>query len=187
DKALLAGIVKSAQSRKAELDYGPRLAGALVAMDAKDYKAAGELFDAAIDADPKRAAEVVKTWGVSLLRAEQNDDAAKVFQRGLDEGLAGAKDPASMHYWLAFALEMAGKTEQAMKVAREGAKLAPSDAGMQFRVAWVQYHAKQYGPAKNAYLALVKKLEADDKLREVGAVRSQLRQARLILSNIAVF
>jgi tetratricopeptide (TPR) repeat protein len=186
DKALLGEIAKRAQMRKAELDFGWRLAGALLAMEAKEYKTAGELFDAAIDADPEKTADVVQTWGVSLLRAEQNADAVKVFQRGVDDGLASPEEPSVMHYWLALALESAGKTEEALKVARAGAKLAPADAGMQFRPAWVQYHAKQYAAAKTAYEGLVKKFEADAKLREVPSVRSQLRQARLILSNIAV-
>jgi len=186
DTALLKAIVKSAQARKAELDYGWRLAGALVAMDAKEYAAAGELFEAAIDADPTKTAEVTRTWGVSLLRAEQHAEAAKVFQRGVDEKLAPREDPASMHYWLAFALELSGKTDEALKVAKAGAALAPADPQMQFRVAWVQYHAKQYDAAETAYRALIKKFEEDDKLREHPAVRAQLRQARLVLSNIAV-
>jgi Tfp pilus assembly protein PilF len=57
---------------------------------------------------------------------------------------------------------------------------------MQFRPAWVQYHAKQYAAAKTAYEGLIKKFEDDAKLREAPSVRAQLRQARLILSNIAV-
>ena len=166
DKAQLAAIVKFAQAHQAELDYGPRLAGELVAMDAKDYKAAGELFDAAIDADPKKAADIVRTWGVSLLRGEQNAEAAKVFQRGLDERLTMPRRPRRHALLAGLCLELAGKTEEAMKVAREGEKLAPSDPGMQFRVAWIQYHAKQYPVAKKAYLDLVKKFEGDDKLRE---------------------
>ncbi len=186
NKALLSAIVKSAQARKGELDFGWRLAGALLAMEAKEYKAAGDLFDAAIDADPAKAAEVVRTWGVSLLRAEQNAEAVKVFRRGVDERLASLRDPAGMHYWLAFALELSGKTDEALKVAREGISLAPNDAPIQFRVAWVQYHAKQYAAAKTAYESLAKKFEADAKLRELPSVRSQVRQARLALSNIAV-
>ncbi len=186
DKDLLLAVVKSAQTRKGELDFGWRLAGALVAMDAKDYKAAGDLFDAATDADPSKTAEIVQTWGVALLRADQMAEAVKVFQRGIDERLAPAEDPAEMHYWLAFALELAGKTDEAMKVVREGVSLAPNDAPMQFRAAWVHYHAKKYGEAKTAYQSLIKKFEADARLRELPSVRSQLRQARLILSNIAV-
>jgi Tfp pilus assembly protein PilF len=50
----------------------------------------------------------------------------------------------------------------------------------------VQYHAKKYPEAKAAYESLIKKFEADDKLRELPSVRSQVRQARLALSNLAV-
>lgn len=185
-KDLLAAIVKSAQVRKGELDFGWRLAGALVAMEAKDYKAAADLFEATIDADPTKTAEIVESWGVALLRADQTAEAVKVFRRGVDERLAPTEAPAEMHYWLAFALELAGKTDEALKVARDGIKLAPNDAPMQFRVAWVHYHAKKYAEAKTAYEALLRKFEADARLRELPSVRSQLRQARLILSNIAV-
>jgi Tfp pilus assembly protein PilF len=186
DPPLVAALVKAAQARKDSLEFGEHLAAAILAMEAKDHRTAGAFFDAAIDARAESAADVLQTWGVSLLRADRWAEAGAVFQRGIDEGLSEKDDPSMLHYWLSFAQEMAGQTEAALATAKAGIALAPADPRILARVPWIQYHGKQYDAAKAGYAALIKKFESDPKLRESPAAISQVRQARLSLSNIAV-
>jgi tetratricopeptide (TPR) repeat protein len=84
------------------------------------------------------------------------------------------------------ALESDGKTEEALKAAQKAVSKAKADPRMHARVAWVHYHAKRYAEAKKGYQALIKRFEGDDPKLQEESVRSQVRQSRLILSNIAV-
>jgi tetratricopeptide (TPR) repeat protein len=186
DKALTGAILKAAEASKAKLDYGGHLAAALLAMENKDYKLGSEFFAAAIEAKPDAAAEASLTWGVALLQGEQSAEAVKVLQRGVDDELLPAERP-EFHYWLAMALEMAGKTEEALKAARHAVSKAPADPRMHARVAWVLYHAKRYDEAKSVYTTLIKKFNRDEPTQPLSQSLAQVRQARLILSNIAVF
>jgi tetratricopeptide (TPR) repeat protein len=108
------------------------------------------------------------------------------------------------YFYLAGALEMAGRTDEAISAARKAADLAGArdaafaprgdgpearDAaalreGPQFcgRVAWVLYHAKRLDEAAKAYAGLIAKFDND---YDSGEIRQTLREARLALSNIA--
>jgi Tfp pilus assembly protein PilF len=140
------------------------------------------LFEAAVRAKPDQKSEVLLTWGVGLLTAEQNAAASKVFRRGKEEKALPADNP-SFEYYLAGSLELEGKTDEALAVAREA--LAKKDDSPRFlsRVAWIQYHAGHYGEARKTYQELIDRFdtEADeDDDREV------LRESRLALSNLDV-
>ena len=92
DAPLLASLLAAARRkfkrrRPTNLDYGLRLAVALLAMEAKQYAAAAEFFELAIAARPKQAGELLLAWGLGLLVDDRAADAAKVFQRGIDEKL----------------------------------------------------------------------------------------------------
>jgi tetratricopeptide (TPR) repeat protein len=180
--ALLDTAEKKLKSDEAKLPYAQRLAAALLALDAKRYDDAGALFEAAVRAKPDQKSEVLLTWGVGLLTAEQNAAASKVFRRGKEEKALPADNP-SFEYYLAGSLELEGKTDEALAVAREA--LAKKDDSPRFlsRVAWIQYHAGHYGEARKTYQELIDRFdtEADeDDDREV------LRESRLALSNLDV-
>jgi tetratricopeptide (TPR) repeat protein len=164
------------------LKYGDRLALALLALEAKRYDVANQFFELALKVKRDEPAELLLTWGLGLLVAEQYADAAKVFQRGIDEKALGADNPG-FHYYLAGALEMAGKTEEALTVARDAARMAPTSARMHSRVGWVLYHAKRYDEALANYQELINQFDSQ---RQSDEARSALRDARLVLSNICV-
>ncbi len=187
DADTLKGVLAAAQKQLADepdkLSFGGRLAAALVAMELKDFAAAGTMFDAAIKADAGKAPAVIATWGLALFAANQYAEAAKVFQRGLDEKLVG-DEPSASYFYLSGALEMNGQTDEALTAARKAAELQNESPRFQSRLGWILYHAKRYDAARQAYQALVDRF---DKTYDSPEVRDVMRDARLVLSNIAVF
>ncbi len=186
DAALTKAILETAKRQlaadSAQLGYGPSLAAALVAVELKDFATANTLFDLALKAEPAKAKEVLVTWGLELFMANQYDEAIKIFQRGLDEKVLPDTNPA-LYFYLAGALEMSGRTDEALDAARKAAEVQKDSARFQSRAAWIQYHAKRYDASRQGYLALVEKF---DKNHESPEVREAMRDARLVLSNLCV-
>jgi len=162
--------------------YGVPLAVALVAMANQDYASAAELFDRAIAARPDKAGAIFQRWGMGLLAADRPADAAKVFHRGAEQKVKGVEDP-SLYFYLAAALELDGRTDEALAAARKAAAQKPDSARIAGRPAWVLYHARRYEDARKAYAELLDKFDAEHSSLEV---REVLREARLILSHICV-
>jgi tetratricopeptide (TPR) repeat protein len=126
----------------------------------------------------------------------------KVFKRAIDQKALPAEDP-TFPFYLAGALEMAGQTEPALIAARKAAELAkkraagPKSSGKGkdvkeakeelprylARAAWVLYHAKRYDEAIQGYREVVEKYRKD---YTSGEIRKTVREARLVLSNLAV-
>ncbi len=131
-------------------------------------------------ADPKAAPDLLTAWGLALVLEEEYADAAGVFQRGIDEKLAG-DDDSTLYFHLSGALEMQGKTDEALTAAKKAAEKHPDDARFAGRPAWILYHAKHYDDARKAYEEFIQKFDDDYSSAEV---RQSLRKARSILSNI---
>lgn len=181
----LLDLAEKNHSAAKPADFGPLLAAASLAADRKEFDRAGKLYDLAIKANPKQKSDLLLTWGLTLLAADKNGQAVKVLQRGLDEGGLPADQPPAFDYYLSEALEMTGKTDQALKLATAmaGKKSAASDVRFLSRPAWVLYHAKRYDEAYRTYKDLIDKHDADFSSEEN---REALRDARSVLSNICV-
>lgn len=202
DSQWVQNLLETARNRlKADPDslpYGARMAVAMLAAEAGQYDAAGEFYDLAIQARPEQTARIVLGWGLELLLKEQYDRAAAVFRRGIEQKALPAEDP-TLHFYLAGALEMAGRTEEALAAARKAAELAaigrpgadgakPARPHQEYprclsRVGWVLYHSKRYDEAAKVYKELIQKFGSDYRSDQV---RQVVREARLVLSNIAV-
>lgn len=181
-KALIEAGRKQYQADPARFDFNVRLAAALVAANAKQFDAAGEFFNLALQAKPERSAETLLTWGLALLMAEKSAQAAEVFQRGLEQKLKPAERPV-FYYYLAGALEWAGKTDQALAAARKAAELKSGDPRFLGRAAWILYHAKRYPEASKAYAEVIEKFGPN---QESTDARQAVREARLVMSNLCV-
>jgi tetratricopeptide (TPR) repeat protein len=119
DAELARGVIEAARKRLGEgktLPYETALAAALLAIDAKQYDDAAALFEAAIKAKPDQTAKVLLSWGLELVVAEQHARAVEVFRRGIEAKLL--PDEPTFQYYLAGALEMAGRTDEALAAAR---------------------------------------------------------------------
>ena len=127
-------------------------------------------------------AEVLMVWGVGLMMGDRAVEAAKVFQRGIDEKVLPDDNPA-FYFYLAGALAMAGRHDEALAAARTAAEKGKDSARFCGRPAWVLYVAKRYGEAIKAYRKLIDEFDADYASTET---RDVLREARMALSNLAV-
>ena len=185
DEKLTASLIEQASRDYAaanEKDYDTLRAAAMIAAEAKRWKDAETLFNLAIKAQPKAAGDLLLVWGLALFLDEKYDESIKVFQRGLDNEDA-AELKASFNYYLAGALEMAGKTEDALTAAKKAVEQQPKNPSMASRPAWILYHAKRNDDALKGYQAVLDAWD-DDFSTEGG--RDVIREARSAMSNIYV-
>ena len=186
DAELTAAIVAAAREKhKADADslgFGPRLAVALLALEAERFDDAAEFFERAMKVNQESAKELYRTWGVGLLAKQRYDDAAGVLKRAIDERAVATDDP-TLHYYLSGALVLCGKSDEALAIAEHAASLNSRSPLIAGRVAWILYHAKRYDEAVAAYRELVRRFD-EDELSDLG--RQELHNARMVLSTIAV-
>ncbi len=180
-EALFIAGRKAAAAAQPEDGPPTALAVGLVALTAKKYSVAAEFLELALLHDPKSGPAVYLAWGLGLLGDDQYADAVKVFRRAVDENVT--PDNPAFHTYLALSLEFNGKTEEALKVAREAEEIGEGALRFASRIPWILYHAKRYQTAADAYLELIKKFDDDHKSDDD---RELMREARLALSNIYV-
>jgi len=181
--ALLAASAKIEKKSPSDLPQGARVALAMMLLEAKRFDESGKYFKLALATQPKNAAELLFSWGLGLLNADQHAAAAEVFERGLNDKALPNDNPL-FHTYLALSLEMAGKTEEALKVARSAAQMAGGkNARLESRVCWILYHAKRYSDGREAYEKLLTRFDSDFSNEDTRRV---MREARLSLSNIHV-
>ncbi len=136
DKSVVKNLVALAKKRQKEAGDKPNgdeaLAVALLAVGAEMYDAAEEQFAAAAAADEERRPAVVESWGLQMFLAQQYDRAAKVFQKAIDDKVA-PRFNMDFYYYLAAALEFAGRTEEGLLAARQAAQ--EKDASPRYTVA----------------------------------------------------
>ncbi len=186
DAAMMTALVETAE-KAYEADpkqFGPgrSLAMALVARQAKKYDASAKFFDRAVRLAPDRSAQLLLNWGLGSLLNERYAEAAVVFRRGAEEK-GKNEQKAIFYFYLASALAMDDQTEAALAAARKAVELQPGVARYHGRVGWVYYHAQQLGEADKAYRELVGRFGSQYGSTET---RRAIREARLVLSNIAV-
>ena len=181
--AALFVLARKSHSAATAADYSALLGAAMLASQRKQFEVEGEFYNLAIRAAPKeKAGELLLTWGLDLSVADKHDEAARVFHRGVEEGGLPADRPA-FEYYLAGELEMAGKTDAALEVARKMAVNHPHlEARYAVRAGWILYHAKRYDEAYRNYLDLLAQHDGDFSSDEN---RDALREVRSVLSNIS--
>lgn len=179
----LLRLVKMRQKDAGDkIDAPEALAMGLLAIEAKRYDDADEQLAVAAAADEQRRAAIMENWGLQMFIGSEYERAAKVFQRAIDEKVAPRFD-GDFYYYLAAALEYGGHTEAALAAAQNAADAEKDSPRYAARYAWVLYHAKRYDEAEQAYLKLLKQYDED---HSSDAVRDVVREARMILSNIAI-
>ncbi len=172
----------AARLKKKELTFGGNLAAAQLALGASEWDHAQTFYNAAIAAKPDASAELILVWGLGLTLKEQYDRAVVVFQQGIDARALPPENPA-FYFYMAGALELAGRTDDAVNAAREAVRRAENNPRLQSRLAWILYHANRYEEATIEYKKLIERF---DDIRGSDEIRDSLREARLVLSNIAV-
>ena len=188
DLAALDGLVAEADERLADKGadgpIGSRLALAVMALDAEEYDLAGRFFESAltIEKDKERRGEIYGLWAIQDIVAERYAEASRLLRRAIDEQVAERDNP-TFHYYLATSLAMEDKIDEALKVAREALAEVDDSPRVEGRLPWILYHGKRYAEAEREYRKLVAKYADDYRSDEV---RSAVREARLVLSNLSV-
>jgi tetratricopeptide (TPR) repeat protein len=127
------------------------------------------------------AAERILDWGLSMFLAEQYEAAGEAFQLAIERS-ASDDDRLQVEYYQCAALEMAGRTEDALAVARKLAEAKPTSAEFAAREAWILMHADRSAEAIAAY----EKLIADFDHSKDDITRHVLQEARIALSTLYV-
>ena len=185
DKQLLGELVEAAREvTKEDVGNWPEgitLAVALLALSAEQLEVADTFFELSLKPEDPADEAVLLTWGLELFMAEEYERAAAVFQRAVDEKIAD--ENPDFYFYMAGALEMAGKTDEALKAARRAAELKPDSSQFESRIPWILYHAGRYDQAQAAYLELIEKL---DENHSSPGVRDTMRSSRMVLSTLCI-
>ncbi len=183
---LIKALIETARERhKAEpekIDFGTSLAVALLAVESEQFDAADEFFRLALRAKPDRATELLLVWGTALRIEGRPAEAAKVFQRAIDEN-ALPKDNPMFYFYLAGVLAEDDRIDEALAAAQKAAEIKPDSSRYHGAVARILYYAKRRNETTKAYRRLIDKFDYDYESHENRMV---MRDARLALSNLCV-
>ncbi len=156
---------------------------AWLAFQREQYDVGQELFDFALaSADEEAKARFMLNWGLELLLAKQYEQAATVFQQAFDEKVVGDRGDV-WSFYLIRGLALSKKTARALKVAAKAATEHADSPRIQAQAGWVLYYAKRYAEAEKRYVEFIEKF---DDQHESPEIRDEMRDARLILSNLCV-
>ena len=176
DEELVESLVKLAREKFAEAkpeNHDALQAAGLVALGGQVVRCGRRAIGTGDQGQARRQGRGLLVWGLELFLAEKFAEAAEVFQRGIDEKALPESNPA-FYFYLAGALAMDGKTDEALAAARTAAEKKPDDPRFESRVAWIYYHAKRYDEAAKHYRELMRKYDSElTTSPEVRTVRSR--------------
>jgi tetratricopeptide (TPR) repeat protein len=186
DPALVAELAQAARKRLQQkpesLSYGARTAIALLALESEQFPLAAEFFQHALEARPDRAGHLLLLWGLGLLVGQRTAEAAKVFQRGLEDQSLSDRH-ALFHFYLAGALAAQEDHQQALPHIQAAVKLRPEMPRFQSRLGLVLMQLRRYDEAAAVYRKLLDRFGDDYSSSET---REAVREARMALSHLAV-
>jgi len=180
---LIAKVRKRIKEGGDSLGSDVPLGVAWVAFQREQYDVGQEFFDVALtSAEEESKARLLLNWGLELLLAKQYEQATQVFQRAFDDKVVGDRGDL-WSFYLIRGLALSRKTAKALEVAARAAAEHADSPRIQAQEGWVLYYAERYAEAEERYVTFVKKFDDQHDSQEV---RDQMRDARLILSNLCV-
>lgn len=164
------------------LSLNEQIAVARLLQDAKQGEAAWTWLETALpELDNQEKARLLMQFGVKSFRDDQEEVAEKALRAAIKLGLP--KSQTSLFYfYLATVLEMQGKTNDALRIAKRAALLDESSALLRSRIPWILYHADRTEDAVNEYESLLEKFASDYDNQQT---RQVVRDAKRLLSSIA--
>lgn len=153
---------------------------AVLAERSERIDTAVDFYKLALGANPSQAGSVYRLYGQMLMEAERYAESAKVYGEAVENPLLQGPRPDNL-LRMALALELSGQTDEALKTIattkQEVARIAPNGHPfVEFREAWIYYHARRYEEATKFYEAFLEKFPNE----------SLARQAKFSLSAIYV-
>ena len=116
-------------------------------MEAKQYDTAAEFFDLAMAAAPKQAGELALLWGIELLASDQAPARRPRSSNAASTRNCCRRDDPSFYFYLADALAMCNRPDEALAAARKAAEMKKDSARYCSHAPLVLYHAKRYDEA----------------------------------------
>lgn len=123
--------------------------------------------------------KVYREYGTYLTDHKEYAAAAEVFREG-------ANHPAFQQarwvflYFLSYALEFDGKTDEALQTIREARLSQPDNPQLHFQHAWIHYHAEQWDQAETLLKEIIEAYRHDSEQQEL------VRKSQFSLSNLYV-
>lgn len=183
EQELLAAAIEQAK-REAAAAVNARnqreaVAAALFAVRVKDKNSVRQLLAAALRGTDISPSKVRETVGLELFMYDQYALAGEVFRAAIDD--EDVKEKPRFYFYLSGALEIDGRTDEALVAAEKVAKLRDDLPSFRIRPAWVLYHAKRYEEARRRYQSLLSTYDANQTSPDA---RETARDIRYVLSNI---
>src|SRR5690606_20543652 len=151
DRGLVQKIIDRARQEHrdvpAALAEGQLHAVALLALADKQFSVAEEFFKLALAAPQPARSQVLLSWAMGMLAADEYARAAAAFQRMRDAGEKVGSD-GTLDFYLAGALALEGKADESLTAIRRALAAEPDNAAYEARLGWVLYHAKRYPEAE---------------------------------------
>jgi tetratricopeptide (TPR) repeat protein len=165
-----------------KLPNGSEMAMSLLAAEAEDAESAEKYMNAALAKPGVARGQFAVNYAFKMFQLEEPARAAAAFQRAIDDKLLPDR-VGELNFYLSGALTLDKKFDQAREAAEQAARLDPNSPRFAGRVGWVLYQAERIDEAEKAYLELLEKYDGNHQSLEI---RESVRDARMILSTIAV-
>lgn len=155
----------------------------------KLYQISGDFERAAtwIEQAGKRAKrdvrfQILLTLGLDAIRAEEGEIAERVLRSALNNRPRTEQLPL-LQYYLAAALEMQGKHDDALRAVKRATLLNEDSALLRSRIAWLLYHKGELEESAKEYQRLLDRFDKDP---SDSQTRTVMREARGVLSSLAL-
>jgi len=180
DEKLLDGLIdvatKQLESEKPELEFGSSLILAELSAQANKTDAAVRFYRYGIKLRKDRSKLLYDKLGSHLLSVDRYAQAAEVYREAADQPSLARFKPDYL-FSLSQALEMDGKTKEALATIAEAKKTVPDHPLLYFQEAWIHYHSKNWEKAIELFEGVIKKFPKEQRI---------VRSSQLSLSNIHV-
>ena len=180
DEKLMDAIISTGTKLSApdvgKLEFLQSYLLARICMEAKRFEAVVQFYGVAIKQRREQAGSFYNELGEYLFQQNQYKLVAEVYQDAVDTPTL-VRQKHIFLYFMARALEMTGKTDDALKANAEARELRPEIAGFHFQHGWIYYHAHKFDKAIELFEAFIKKFPSEKDI---------VHQCKFSLSNIYV-
>lgn len=177
-ESLIAAGRRQSVGEEPKLDFAGSFILAKLAGEARKTEAAVEFYRYALKTRPDKASAVYGELGSHLVDVDNYAEAAKVFREAVEESSLADERP-NWQFRLSQALEMAGKTDEALQAIREARKRLPDHPLLHYQEAWIHYHARNWDKAVPLFEEVIDKY-TQPQFKEI------VRRCQFSLSNIYV-
>ncbi len=144
------------KAEKRELPFASFMFLAEVSSESDRYDDAEAFYRHSLKINPAQAGLIVGQFGNAMIAAERYETAAVIYDEATQNPLLQGSRAQNL-LMLATARELNTETDKALAAIGAAAKLVPDNYLIEYREAWIYYHAHQYQTAAEKYEAYIAK------------------------------